>query len=343
MRRANGSGTVFKLSGKRHKPWVAKVTTGYTDDGKQIIKAIGYYVTKKEAQDALDAYHHHPEELTNMTVSQAWEGWCASYQGSENTIKGYRSAYKRMSCIHNIALRDLNLTLMQQAVDSGDSRTFSTVTFGKKVLSALMEYGFSHDACPASRKELLAYIKVPEKEPVRPAQRFSDEIIQKCIDQHVIGAVILIFTGLRRSELLGLTLNDIDLEEQMIHVRKSKTAAGIRSVPIPDKLIPWMQEYIEAGMIGKSRWVFENRYWKSVTFLQGHTRHECRHTYISLLTEAGVDERLIKALVGHTGGVTVDVYTHYSAETMLQAVNRIADSYLPSIVEDEFVYDRLRA
>ena len=42
-----------------------------------------------------------------------------------------------------------------------------------------------------------------------------------------------------------------------------------------------------------------------------HRPHDTRHTCISLLAEAGVDDRMVKKIVGHKGqGVTQQVYTH---------------------------------
>lgn len=46
-----------------------------------------------------------------------------------------------------------------------------------------------------------------------------------------------------------------------------------------------------------------------------HKPHDTRHTCVSLLTEAGVDERIIKKIVGHKGkSVTETVYTHLDLE-----------------------------
>jgi integrase len=55
-----------------------------------------------------------------------------------------------------------------------------------------------------------------------------------------------------------------------------------------------------------------------------HTPHCTRHTCVSLLTEAGVDDRIIKKIVGHKGqGVTETVYTHIELPIKLEAINRI--------------------
>lgn len=55
-----------------------------------------------------------------------------------------------------------------------------------------------------------------------------------------------------------------------------------------------------------------------------HRPHDTRHTCISLLAEAGVDDRLVKKIVGHKGqGVTQQVYTHFEIDALLNAINKI--------------------
>ena len=55
-----------------------------------------------------------------------------------------------------------------------------------------------------------------------------------------------------------------------------------------------------------------------------HRPHDTRHTCVSLLADAGVDERMVKKIVGHKGqGVTQTVYTHFEIEALLEAINKI--------------------
>ncbi len=56
MKRANQSGSVYKLSGKRRNPWVAVITHGYDKSGNQKRRYIGYYASKTEALKALARY-----------------------------------------------------------------------------------------------------------------------------------------------------------------------------------------------------------------------------------------------------------------------------------------------
>ncbi len=66
-RRPNKAGTVVKLSGKRRKPYCAKITMGRdTITGKQIQKSIGTYETWEEADDALTLYRLSSKKLLQI-------------------------------------------------------------------------------------------------------------------------------------------------------------------------------------------------------------------------------------------------------------------------------------
>ena len=55
-----------------------------------------------------------------------------------------------------------------------------------------------------------------------------------------------------------------------------------------------------------------------------HRPYDTRHTCVSMLTEVGVDERIIKKIVGHKGqGGTQIVYTHLELPIKLEAINKI--------------------
>ena len=68
MKLPNGFGSVYKLSGRRRRPWVAAKTFGWEFDekgqkGKQKQQAIGYYATRQEAMTALVQYNENPYDL----------------------------------------------------------------------------------------------------------------------------------------------------------------------------------------------------------------------------------------------------------------------------------------
>ena len=167
---------------------------------------------------------------------------------------------------------------------------------------------------------------------------------------YVTVILIMIYSGVRIGELLDLEKKDIHLDERWFYVKESKTEAGIREVPIAEKIVPffeyWMNRKCDHLICTPDDEPFQYRnyydsYWiplmlefgfgkfvidetKKEPVYDGHRPHDTRHTCISLLTEKEVDERFIKKIVGHKGqGVTENVYTHIELPTKLDAINLI--------------------
>ena len=104
------------------------------------------------------------------------------------------------------------------------------------------------------------------------------------------------------------------LDKQYFDVIDSKTENGIRKVPIADKVFPffdhWMRsdgKYLLCTPDGK-HFTYRNyfdSYWKPIMEQLNidHRPHDARHTCISLLTMAGVDDRIIKKIVGRLKGL----------------------------------------
>jgi integrase len=149
--------------------------------------------------------------------------------------------------------------------------------------------------------------------------------------------LMLIYTGLRIGELLDLKKEDVHLDERWFYVRESKTDSGIREVPIAEKIVPffeyWMNRKCEYLVCtpDDNQLTYRNyydSYWQPLLDelnLGSHRPHDTRHTCVSLLTTQGVDERIIKKIVGHSGAMTLTerVYTHLDVKVLLEAINKI--------------------
>lgn len=87
MRRANGSGSIFKMKGtRRRNPWRVRVTEGWESNGttgesKQIVRTIGYYPSRHEAELALNEYLENPYDISDkdLTLSELYEKWSEQY------------------------------------------------------------------------------------------------------------------------------------------------------------------------------------------------------------------------------------------------------------------------
>ena len=138
--------------------------------------------------------------------------------------------------------------------------------------------------------------------------------------------------GLRRSELLNLTLKDILSDRNLLFIRQSKGKKD-RVIPIGNKLIEMLRDYYKA--FKPKTWLFEGQFpntkysEKSLenVLKQSLTKakitkkvslHWLRHSYATHLLESGTDLRYIQELLGHSSSRTTEIYTHVSTKNLQQ-------------------------
>ena len=113
---------------------------------------------------------------------------------------------------------------------------------------------------------------------------------------------------------------------------------GIRKVPIADKVLPFYKSWYEScpdceyllhtedGKHFTYRNYYDSYFQPLMEQLKiNRTPHCCRHTCVSMLAEAGVDQTIIKKIVGHSGAMTLTekVYTHFDIKELVDAINKI--------------------
>ncbi len=122
---------------------------------------------------------------------------------------------------------------------------------------------------------------------------------------------VLLYNGVRISEFLDLKKGNVHLDEQYFDVISSKTENEIRKVPIADKILPfskaWLKDNPDCEYLihtsddkqFKYRNYYDSYFHPLVEQLKiERTPHCCRHTCISMLAEAGVDQTIIKKTMG---------------------------------------------
>lgn len=319
MRRANGDGTVVKLTGNRRKPYACRKIAGWKEDGRPIIKYISYHRTKREAEKALDEYNQDPYRLVNYTLQDVYEEWYSHQDDkSENTRQNYRTNWKKLEHLSEMKIQSIDRYELQEFFDKAN---FSKATLRqtKTLLKMIIEYAVKRGILPLSSLNLLKAIEYKVKKETRynPRQVIKKEEIdflwKNKEDETARIILVYIYTGLRFSELYNL--DPENAHENYIEIVKSKTEAGVRIVPLSDKV----QSLLPISSVPPHT-TFIEMFRK---FLPNHTPHDTRHTFISLMAEAGVDDRIIKAIVGHKTKDITEIYTHISLETMLEAVNKI--------------------
>lgn len=345
MRLPNGYGSVYKLSGNRRKPFIARKTIGWDENGKQVYATIGYYQSKPEALQALAAFNDNPYDLqmSKTTFADIYQRWYKDEftdDSNKSTKRNYVSAYKRCGKLYKMKMSDIRPYHLQEVLDSYTNMSYESVHRIRVLFNKLYRWCMNHDCI---KKNYAENLKVNVKyESAEQRTSFTSEEIKliwqnASQNEYAPMVLILIYSGVRIMELLDLKKEDVHLEERYFNVRASKTEAGIRVVPIADKVLSFWKSFIEkskcdyafTNLKGEkfSYDNFKNRYWQP--FMEQlnfkHTIHETRHTCISQLTMKNANPTIIKKIVGHKSvmSLTEKVYTHIEIQELVNTINLI--------------------
>lgn len=184
---------------------------------------------------------------------------------------------------------------------------------------------------------------------------------------------LALFTGMRRSELLALCWDDIDLDLAQVSVvrtihqlrdrtivfRAPKTAKGRRTVALPPSAALMLREHREKqeairASLGKalqgSDLVFSQpdgrpllpdtatHAWIKLTRhtgLAGVRLHDARHSHASLMLKAGIHPKVVQERLGHASiQITLDTYSHITPGLQAAAAERFDQELAPYPAED---------
>ena len=148
--------------------------------------------------------------------------------------------------------------------------------------------------------------------------------------------LIMIYSGMRISEMLELTKFNVDLKNEII-IGGSKTEAGRgRIIPIHPKIMPYIKKRYnkngdtiicnEDGKRILAKYYREKHYYPALETLEIKklTPHACRHTFASLAARAKVDPLYTQKMIGHADyAFTANRYTHPEIEELKKAIRQI--------------------
>lgn len=318
MRNANGTGSVVKLSGNRRRPYGVRKIVGWKEDGRPRMKYLGYYRTRREAERALREFNDDPYLLEDSTLADLWDIWFPLQEDkAEGTQTNYCVAYNHLKPLHDVKLYKLDRITLQRFYDdlNGTKNVAKNV---KRTLQQMIDYAVKRGYMPLSALNLHQVIDIGSAPLIRSVERKvipETEInrLWKMDNEDAKIILVYIYTGLRFSELYNLKPENC--HEDYIEIVKAKTRYGIRKVPLCDKIkkvlpispVPQYQTFADHFHL----------------ILPNYNVHDCRHTFITMLTEKGVDPRIIKTIVGHSTKDITDCYTHIGLKVMLEAVNKL--------------------
>lgn len=343
IRRENGTGSVYKRSDAKYRPWVAVAPARYVTDGDKLISirdVIGHYETAQEAKDALEDYRRHPTTKLSMTWSDLYDEWSElAYRDlSKQMINCYKAAWSKMDPIKDILVRDIRTGQLQAIIDACATMSKSSLDKLRALCNQMMEYAMQNDII---QKNYAKFIRLPKKEKTQK-DCFTDLELKKI--EQAVGVIpwadvilMMCYTGFRVSEFLQLTPHCYDRSAGTLTGGIKTDAGRNRIVPVHHKIKPLLDVWLAKGgetiicrEDGKPMTANYFRKFKYYPVLDAIgvrklSPHATRHTFATRLATAGARPEDIQALAGHEDyALTANTYIHKDVDALRAAVEKMA-------------------
>lgn len=352
MRNPNGYGSVYKLSGKRRRPFVANITVEYDEmTGKQKRQILGYYATRKEALQALADYNTNGLIIkSDMTLEQIYKDWSSKKypQLSKQSVQGYQAAWQKFNNLAAVPINNIRTAQLQAVIEQNSQMSASSLQKIKTLAIQLFKYALQNDIV---QKNYAEFIELSSKTKTNNEKQIFTELqlqqIEKQAKQelaeskplHFGSILILCYTGFRISEFLQLS-NPFSLvrdeQQQIIALQGGlKTEAGKnRIIPIHTKIQPLINSLAAAKnsllYCPNGKPINPNYYRKFIwqpclkqLNITNMTPHNCRHTFASLCERAELTPVKIEKLLGHTDYKMTKHYTHTEIKDLQSAISKL--------------------
>ncbi|WPC42247.1 tyrosine-type recombinase/integrase [Clostridium sp. JS66] len=265
---------------------------------------------------------------------------------SKETIKSYTSD---LAAFQNFLESKYNCAVYLNEVKDIDIDDYLYTLKVKKLSSAsrsrqlytlrsFWNYMYKNNFCNLNIAMSIEPIKIQRKERTFLSPEEVQDLIN-AIDHPVVKTVVqtLFYTGLRISESLNLKLEDVDIENKIIHVINGKGAKN-RNIPINIHLLSILQNYIKTYRSSvKSIYFFAteksgslsapyvnrilNDTAKNLGWQKHISAHILRHSFASNLIKNGVNLVYVQKLLGHSNLKVTSIYTHANMDDLNKCIN----------------------
>jgi integrase/recombinase XerD len=263
---------------------------------------------------------------------------------SDNTLSAYRSdLYKFASWLHSRKVGVINAAATDVLAYLASVENASTRTVARRLSSLRRLYEYllrenrikqnpvSNIDAPRLGRSLPKSLTEDEVEALLNAPDVEDVlgIRDKCMLE------VLYATGLRVSELVGLTVQQINLRQGVIRVTGKGNKE--RLVPLGEEATQWLEQYIASSrneilnntmsdalfpskraraMTRQTFWHMIKRYAVIAGINKDLSPHVLRHAFATHLINHGADLRVVQMLLGHSDISTTQIYTHVARERL---------------------------
>ncbi len=268
---------------------------------------------------------------------------------SDNTLQSYRldltklltwmaMARLQLSGITTPDLQDYQAWLLEQGYKQ---------TSRARMLSAirrLFQYLYREKLRADDPSSLLIAPKLPKRLPKDLSEQQVDDLLEapevndplELRDKAMLE--LLYATGLRVTELVSLTMENMSLRQGVVRV--TGKGGKERLVPMGENAIDWIETYLQQGrpaLLGekssdvvfpskRARQMTRQTFWYRIKFYaslagidsEALSPHVLRHAFATHLLNHGADLRVVQMLLGHSDLSTTQIYTHVATERLKQ-------------------------
>lgn len=289
------------------------------------------------AVDTIEEFIKYIQEVRNYSVHTI-----VSYKCDIKQYRAFAASLELYDISHSSHMhaRSWIVTLVEQGN--------STKTINRKVASLRKYFNYlkrlgiidkspmGKVLAPKNSKRLPKYV---DEKKIR--EILNDNCLEKTFSSKREHLILSLFyhTGIRRSELLGLKLQDIDLSKMQIKVLGKGNKE--RLIPLNDVIAIELREFIairnevfgesETSLIltdkGKPAYPkliynIVSKVLKKYNASEKASPHVLRHTFATHLTANGADLNAVKELLGHSSLAATQVYTHNSIERLKEVYDK---------------------
>lgn len=358
-KRAHGEGTIFFSDAQNR--WVAEISTL---EGKRKRK---YARTQREAREWLQAQKQALKEGTivvdeKVTLAEFIDRYIedvASHTLRASTLTSYKSLIKHhiKPSLGHIRVSALSPAVVQkfyaEKLNSGLSKR--TVQYIHSVLHKALNYAVRWELAPRNVTDLVDKPS-PKRKPVEPLTVAQVQIFLETARPHRWYPIYVtaLYCGLREGEVLGIHVEDLDLEKGVLHVNNAvqyiigqglvvvepKSDSSRQPVTIPGFALQVLRQHVRSlnkkkGLIFTTQSGYPIsarnlvRHFKSVLEKAGLPNvrfHDLRHTTASLLIAAGCHPKEIQQVMRHSQwNLTMDTYGHLMPGATNDAARKLND------------------
>lgn len=322
------------------------------ETGKRVRKTV-YGKTKKEVEDKKRKIMNEIAAGRDLrqrmpTVSEWIDRYVSVYYANDtssmrirhdNAARAIKQYYKDMP------ISDMRRSDVAMFANSISERSLSYVASVRSLLTSAMDAAVDDRIIISNPMRNLRWTHA-EPGTHRALTAEEMEIIENiptCAEG--IASLIMMYCGLRIGEYAALRWRDI--EDGVIHVRatikkdakqrvgKPKTRSSYRDVPVPRSLSRILEMYRADPDIYLCNGITEpsnittiesrmTRFYRSINI--NIRPHDLRHTYATILYDAGVDVKTAQSLLGHSSPkITMDIYTHLSESRKNNSIDKLND------------------